>query len=256
MKAKVMIPALLVLFVLAGASLSPAQNATEIVKKSDAKLKGEKTSKSTMKMTIVRPKWSREISFRNWTKGTKYSLALITSPAKEKGQTFLKRDREMWSWNPAIRRMIKLPPSMLSQGWMGSDFTNDDLLNESSIVVDYNHKILGSETVSGKSCYKIQLTPKPNAPVVWGKIIMRISKKEYLQLKNQYYDEDGYLVKTEIGKNIKTMDGRVIPATFELIPADKQGHKTIVEIQAIQFNKPINDSFFTQQNMKKGMRLR
>lgn len=125
--------------------LGKAQNATEIVKRSDDKMRGEKSSISEMTMRIVRPSWERTISFKSWTKGTKNSMTLVTAPAKEKGQSFLKLDREMWSWNPTISRTIKLPPSMLSQGWMGSDFTNDDLLNQRSIVVDYTHKIIGEK---------------------------------------------------------------------------------------------------------------
>ena len=100
-----------------------------------------------MTMTIVRPTWQREITFKNWTKGRDNSLVLVTAPAKEKGQTFLKLDIEMWNWNPTINRLIKLPPSMMAQGWMGSDFSNDDLLKESSIVVDYKHEIIGEEDI-------------------------------------------------------------------------------------------------------------
>jgi outer membrane lipoprotein-sorting protein len=228
-----------------------AQDAKEIVKKADAKMKGEQSSISQMTMKIVRPTWERTVSFKSWSKGTDYSMVLITAPAKEKGQSFLKFKREMWSWSPSINRMIKLPPSMLSQGWMGSDFTNDDLLNESSIVVDYSHKLLGKESVSGKSCHKIELIPKENAPVVWGKIILWITTDEYLQLKAEYFDEDNFLVKTEIGSEIKTMSGRVIPTRFELIPADKEGNKTILTMDNIEFNTPLSESFFTQQNMKK-----
>lgn len=227
-----------------------AQNATEIVKKADEKMRGEKSSQTTMTMIIVRPTWERTISFKSWTKGTDKSIALITSPAKEKGQSFLKMGNEMWSWNPTINRMIKLPPSMLSQGWMGSDFTNDDLLNESSVVVDYTHKIVGNESIAEKDCYKIELTPKENAPVVWGKLILWISKEDYLQLKVEYYDEDGYLVKTETGSEIKNISGRVIPTKYELVPADKKGNKTIIIMDDIKFNIPIEDGFFSQQNMK------
>ncbi len=228
-----------------------SQNATDIVKKADAKMKGEKTSTSTMTMKIIRPTWERTIVFKSWTKGTEYSLALILEPNREKGQSFLKYKNEMWSWNPNINRVIKLPPSMLSSGWMGSDFTNDDLLNESSIVVDYNHSIESSESISDKSCYKVLLIPKEGAPVVWGKILMWISKDDFLQLKVEYYDEDDYLVKTELASEIKSMDGRKIPTKFELIPADKEGHKTMITIDSVEFNKEIPESFFTQQNMKK-----
>ena len=227
------------------------QDATEIVRRADQKVQGEKSSKSTMTMTIVRPKWERDVTFKSWTKGTKYSIALITAPADEKGQAFLKRDREMWSWNPSISRMIKLPPSMLSQGWMGSDFTNDDLLNQSSVVVDYTHKIVGESTIQDKVCYKIKLTPKEDAPVVWGKVVMWIDKKDYLTLRVEYFDEDDYLVKTEKASDIKTISGRVIPTKYTLIPADEEGHKTIVKVDEIDFNIPLEDDFFSQQNMKR-----
>ena len=239
------------IFLLLAFQLGYAQNATEIVKRADDKMRGEKSSISTMTMKIIRPTWERTISFKTWTKGTENSLTLVTAPAKEKGQTFLKLDREMWSWNPTISRTIKLPPSMLSQGWMGSDYTNDDLLNQRSIVVDYIHEIIGSETLENRDCYKIELIPKPDAPVVWGKIIFWISKKEDLILKSEYYDEDDYLVKTELGHNIKNISGRILPTQYEIIPEDEDNQKTVVDILSMQFNVPIEDSFFSLQNMKR-----
>jgi len=228
-----------------------AQDAREIIRKADEKMQGEETSQSTMTMTIVRPSWQREITFKSWTKGRDYSLALVTAPAKEEGQTFLKRETEMWNWNPTINRLIKLPPSMMSQGWMGSDFSNDDLLKESSIVVDYTHKIIGEEEIDGWDCYKIELIPLEDAAVVWGKIFKWISMEEFLQMKSEYFDEDNYLIKTELAYDIKTMDGRLIPSKFELIPEEEEGHKTVVVMDDIKFNEPIPDSFFSQQNMKR-----
>jgi outer membrane lipoprotein-sorting protein len=233
-----------------GFSVSFSQDAKEIIKKADAKMQGEETSYSIMTMKIIRPTWERTITFKTWTRGRDYSLALVTAPPKENGQTFLKRINEMWNWNPTINRLIKLPPSMMSQGWMGSDFTNDDLLKESSIVVDYDHEIIGSEKINNWDCYIIELLPHEDAAVVWGKIIKWISKEEYLQLKSEYYDQDGYLVKTEIAYDIKTMDGRLIPTRFELVPEEEEGHKTMVILDEIIFNKPIDESFFSQQNMK------
>lgn len=228
-----------------------AQDAKEIIKKADEKMQGEETSQSTMTMTIVRPTWQREVTFKSWTKGRDYSLALVTAPAKEAGQTFLKRETEMWNWNPTINRLIKLPPSMMSQGWMGSDFSNDDLLKESSIVVDYTHEIISEEEIDGWDCYKIELIPLEDAAVVWGKIFKWIAKKEFLQMKTEYYDEDDYLIKTELAYDMKTMGGRLIPSKFELIPEEEEGHKTVVVMDDITFNEPIPDSFFSQQNMKR-----
>lgn len=228
-----------------------AQDAREIVKRANDKINGERSSYSEMKMTIIRPEWERTVEFKSWTKGTEFALTLITAPARDKGQSFLKRGSEMWSWNPTISRMIKLPPSMMSQGWMGSDYTNDDILNESSVVDDYIHEIDGEEEIEGRLCYRIKMTAKEDAAVIWGHQVRWIDKKDYIFMKAELYDEDGYLVRTELGKDIKNMDGRLIPTVLELIPEDEEGYKTVVEIKLIEFNIPVEDSFFSQQNLKR-----
>lgn len=228
-----------------------AQDATEIVRKADTKFKGEKSSYSEMSMTIVRPKYQRTLDFKSWSEGTEKSLTLITAPAKEKGQSFLKSGNNMWNWNPTIQRLIKLPPAMMSQGWMGSDYSNDDILKESSLVVDYTHELKGSETIDGYDCYVIDLIPLEDADVVWGKITLWISKKEYMELKAAYYDEEMYLVKTHLAHDVKTFDNREIPSIMEIIPADEEGNKTIVTIKTMKFNIPLQANFFSQQNMKR-----
>lgn len=228
---------------------SNSQTATEIIKKSDELMQGN-SSYSEMTMTIVRPTYQRNISFKSWSKGRDYGMVLITAPAKEKGQSFLKRKNEMWNWVPSISKMIKLPPSMLSQGWMGSDVSNNELLNESSIVNDYDHILLGKENFGGYICWKIKLVPKPGTPVVWGYIIKWISQDGYFQLKSEYYDEENQKVKTEIATDIKTMDNRLIPTRFEVIPADNPKQKTILTIVTMDFDIPIKDDFFSQQQMK------
>lgn len=229
--------------------LAIAQDATDIIRKSEQKMQGE-SSETVMSMKIVRPTWERTVSFKSWSLGTDYSMVLITYPAKEKGQVFLKRKNEMWNYVPSISKMIKLPSSMLSQGWMGSDFSNDDLLKESSITSDYTHKILGSEKIDGYDCYKIELIPKENSVVVWGKIIKWIEKKEYFQMKSEYYDEDLVLVKTETASDIKKMDDRTLPTYFELIPVGKKQQKTTLTIESAKFNVKLDETFFSQQKMK------
>ncbi len=226
------------------------QTATEIVKKAEDKARGEQAY-GEMKMTIVRPKWTREITMKSWTKGDKYSLVVVTAPARDKGTAFLKRDKEIWNWQPSIDRSIKMPPSMMMQSWMGSDFTNDDLVKQSSMVTDFSHKMIGKETVEGRPCHKIEFTPKPQAAVVWGKIIMWIDQKDYLEMKVEFYDEDGYLVNTMYGKNIQTIGGRTLPTRLELIPADKDGQKTIIEQLDLDFNVKLDESYFSVQNLKR-----
>ena len=140
---------------------------------------------------------------------------------------------------------------MMMQSWMGSDFTNDDLVRESSLAKDYEHKLLAGEKIAGYDSYKIELIPKEDAPVVWGKVVMWISKTDYLWLKGEYYDEDGILVNTEILSDIKMMGNRKMPTRLEMIPADKPGQKTVLIFKNIEFDVKIDESFFSQQNMKK-----
>ena len=226
------------------------EEARAIVKKAEDRVKGT-TSEATMTITVVRPKWTKEMKLKTWTKGTQYSMILIQSPAKDAGTVFLKRQKEIWNWAPTIERVIKLPPSMMSQSWMGTDFTNDDLVEESSTVEDYNHKLLGEETQGGKVCHKIELTPKPNSAVVWGKMILWIDKKDYIQMRAEMYDEDGELVNTLVASDIKTLGGRLLPAKMEMFPAGKKDQKTVMTYQSLHFDGPISDNFFTTQNMKK-----
>ncbi|NOZ45888.1 MAG: outer membrane lipoprotein-sorting protein [Chlorobi bacterium] len=224
--------------------------AKEIVKKANDKMRGI-TSYTEMDMKVIRPKWERSLSFKMWSKNPDYSLLYVTYPAKEKGQVFLKREKEMWNWIPSIQRMIKIPPSMMMQSWMGSDVTNDDLVKESSIVADYDHSIIGEETIEGYLCYKILLIPHEDSPVVWGKIITWVAKNEFITLKNEYYDEDDFLINSENLSNIKNVGDRTIPTYFEIVPAEKEGQKTTMEFKKIKFNIDIDDSFFSIQNMKK-----
>lgn len=228
----------------------PVLTAKEIIQKSDEKLRG-KTSIAEMKMTVVRPTWSREVTMKSWSKGDDLALILITSPARDKGSAFLKREKEIWNWQPTIDRVIKLPPSMMMQSWMGSDFTNDDLVKESSAVSDYVHKLIGSQKIGDRDCYKIELIPLEEAAVVWGKIIAWVDKKDFLQLKTEFYDEDNFLMNTMYGKNIKLLGGKLLPSVLEVIPADEPGKKTIIEYLKLEYDKPIADSFFSMQNMKR-----
>ncbi len=242
-------------FILFSSILITAQDAETIVQKAYNKTEGS-SQYAEMTMQIVRPKWQRQISFKFVSLNKKYSLVLITAPAKEKGQTFLKVKNEMWMWNPKISRVIKLGPSMMSQGWMSSDYSNDELLNSGSIITDYNKKIIGSEKINNIDCYKIQLKPKSNKNIIWGKQILWISKNSDLILKQQFFDEDNFLVKTHLASDIKIMDGRKIPTKFEIIDEDNPDNKTVITINQIKFNIKIDKTFFSQQNMRRGIALR
>ncbi|WP_291858613.1 outer membrane lipoprotein-sorting protein [Marinilabilia sp.] len=245
---------MVLLFTLGFLSIFPVgaqgQTAKDIVEKADNLLRG-KSNYAEMEMQIIRPSWSRTLRFNAWAKGDDFSLIFITFPQREKGQRFLKRGREMWNYVPAIDRMIKIPPSMMMQSWMGSDLTNDDLVNAASIVKDYNHKILRQETLRDRECYVIEMIPHEEAPVVWGKVITWISTTDFLNLRNEYYDEAGELVNEEILDEIEDVGDRTIPTRYTVIPANEEGHKTIMKFEKINFGVEMEESFFSIQNMKR-----
>lgn len=227
-----------------------AQDATTIIQQADDKRMGN-TSQSTIFFTIIRPNWSREMAIKTWTKGKEYLMILINEPKRDKGTAFLKRGKEFWNWIPRIERNVKLPPSAMAQAWMGSDFSNDDLVKMSSLVEDYDQKLLAEEELDSVMTYKIEMIPKEESAVVWGKIITWVHQKEMLFLRTEYYDEDGDLINTVLGKDIKKMGDRTVTATLEIIPADEPENKTTLVYEKLEFNKPIAAQFFSLQNMKR-----
>lgn len=235
--------------ILFSSAVSSAQNAREIVQKADQKMRGS-SMQAELTIKTIRPTWSREMQCKVWTKGNDRSMILILSPAKDKGITFLKRKKEVWNWMPALERTIKLPPSMMSQSWMGTDFTNDDLVKESSIVEDYIHTLAGDTIIQNRSCYIIQMIPKPQTAVVWSKVIVSIDKKDFMELHSRFYDEEGQLINIMNATDVKVMDGRLIPTRLEMIPVDKKNQKTQMIYRSIKYNRPINDDFFSTEKMK------
>lgn len=246
-----MIKAIQTLSLICGIILSTqAQDPKDIIQKSLDKVNG-KSSQGEMEMTIVRPRYTRTMTMKSWSLGRDYFLIYITGPARDKGQVFLKRQTDMWNWIPNISRMIKLPPSMMGQNWMGSDFTNDDLVKMNSLVDDYTHKMIGEEKVDGIECYQIEMIPKPNSSVVWGKINIWIGKTEYYQMKAEYYDEDFELVSTMEASEITQFDDRKLPAKMVMTPINKPGNQTIMVNKNLKFDTDLEESFFSQQNMKR-----
>ena len=227
-----------------------SQDAEGIVQKSIDLING-RSSAGVMTMTIVRPKYTRDLQMKSWSFGNDYFLVYITSPAQEKGQVFMKRETDMWNWIPKISRMIKIPPSMMSQSWMGSDFTNDDLVKVNSLVADYTHTLLGEEDIGGYTCHKIELIPKPESAVVWGKVMIWIAKDKYFQMKADYYDEDFVVVNRMEASEIRQFDDRELPSKLVMTPLQKTGQQTIMVTESQSFNVDLDASFFSQQNMKK-----
>lgn len=249
MKAKVLILSILALCSTLSAH-TQSLSAYQIIEKAH-KNRDLQSFRSEGRMTILRPTWKRVVGVKTWVKTRDMTLVLITAPAKEKGQAFLKRGNNLWNWQPSIGRTIKIAASASNQSWMGGDFTTDEILRYVSFIDDFTHKLLGKETFDGENCYKVQLTPKPNNAVVWGKIISWISVKDFVERRIEYYDENGKLIRTCRMSNVKTFNGQNVPMLIEITPANKKGHKTILEITDHTPVTSLQESFFSLQNIKR-----
>ncbi len=237
-----------ILFSLFLFSHSFAGPADDIIKKVEENLNG-KTAVMTISMDVKTKRAKRTMKMDSYSIGNKKSFIKILYPGKDKGITFLKIDNTMWQYVPRIEKTIKIPASMMLQSWMGSDFTNDDLVRESSITEDYTSNFL-EETESG---YKVELLPNEDAAVVWGKIIMEISKEYYLPTTVHYFDEDDILIRELIYTDVQPFGERFYPTTWLMLPKekDKEGHETIVEISNAVFDGDVSESYFTKRALKR-----
>lgn len=204
---------------------------------------------SVVDMTIHRPGWERTLTIKAWTRGQKDSLFTIIAPPKDNGNGTLKKGKEMWIFNPRVNRVIKLPPSMMSQSWMGSDFSNNDLAKSDSIINDYTHKITGTEIHDGKKVFVITSIPKPDAPVVWGMQKLRI-REDLIFLSQGFYDEDLLLVKAMTGTEIQMIGGKLFPRVWKMQKADREDEYTMLEYRELLFRDHLPGDLFTLSSLK------
>ena len=209
----------------------------------------DKASVSLVNMTVHRPDWQRVVTIKAWTLGEKESLFTIIAPPKDNGNGTLKKGREMWMYNPKVNRVIKLPPSMMSQSWMGSDFSNNDLAKSDNLINQYTHTVTGTETHAKKTVYIIESIRKPQAAEGWGMQRLKI-REDNIFLEQAFYDEDLKLVKTLTFLEIQTMDGKLYPKKWIMQKADEKDKYTIVEYKMITFKESLPAGFFTLSNLK------
>ena len=220
-----------------------------IVKRMDELYRSE-TSQTNMEMQIVTPHWERTLALEVWTQGMDKTFILITSPKKEKGVATLRIGNEMWNYLPKTNKVMKVPPSMMMGSWMGSDFTNDDLVKESSMLDDYTYELITPADALPDHLY-IELLPKEDSPIVWGKLIVAIRVSDQIPVWQHFYDETGRLTRVMNFKEIKSFNGKTIPSVMEMIPQNKGGHKTVVRFVDAEFDKGIDEKVFTRRNLQK-----
>ena len=230
------------------AETAAEEDAREIVEQAFDYWRGL-SSVARFSMTIHRPDFQRSMVMKGWTKGRQSSLFFVEKPAKDAGNGTLKKGREMWSYNPKINRVIKLPPSMMSQSWMGSDFSNDDLAKSDSVLDDYLHTVKGREVVDGLTVYTIQSMAKESAPVVWGKQVLVI-REDGVLLKQSFYDEEMVLVKEMTAEKIQQFDGRPFPRIWTMRPVEKKDRYTRLEYMELRFGDVLDDRLFTLASLK------
>jgi len=236
-----------------GRALDPSaqETAREIIDRVDRILRGE-SSRGVATMEVVTEHWERTLTMEVWSLGTEYSLARITAPRKEAGTATLKAGSDIWNYLPRVDRTIKIPASLMMGSWMGSHFTNDDIVKESRLVDDYDIEIAFEGSRDGTDVWEFALTPKPEAAVVWGLIRYEVRKDELMPTWARYYDEEGTLVRTLTFGDYRVMGGRLVPARMEMVPHDKLGESTIVRYSELEFDVGLDESFFSLRALQAG----
>lgn len=236
---------LLFISLLLGAAATRAdERAVEIIRTIDEMYRAD-SAVATLKMHIETPNWQRTLEMQSWSRGMDDTFIRILAPRKDRGVATLKQDREMWNYFPKINKVIKVPPSMMMGSWMGSDFTNDDLVREVSLVEDYH-----VEMEDRGEQYLLVLTPKQQTVTVWGRIDVLVDKEPLLPLEQVYFNERGDKVRTMSFSDVREFSGKRLPAVMKMVPHNKEGHSTTMEYVELAFGVEIDPSVFSLRNLQ------
>lgn len=238
-----LVPTVLFTVVTTGVA-APGVDARAIVDRVDRLLRGN-SSEGEMTMSVVTRRWTRTLTMQVWSEGTDKALIKVTAPAKEAGTVTLKTGDEIWNHLPKIDRTIRVPTSMMMASWMGSHFTNDDLVKDSRLVRDYDIAIDFSGQRDGADVWEFTLTPRPEAAVVWGKIVLQVRQGDFMPTWARYYGEDGGQRRTMRFSDYRMMGGRLVPATTTVVPADKPDESTVITYRRLAFDVRLPPDTFT-----------
>jgi outer membrane lipoprotein-sorting protein len=225
-------------------------SAKEMIKISEDIMQGEKSNIMRLRMQVEAPRWQREYEMDVWMKARNRTLIRISSPVRKKGESYLKRDTQLWLYMPQVERTILIPPSSMLQPFLGGDFSYDDLVKVSRLSEDYNCQLLQEEIIAGESSYLINLDPKPEAPVVYGRLKIWLRKTDFVPLKQEFYDEHNLLLKTIDFLDIKPLGGHIIPAIWKMTNNLKPAYQTIIKVEEAQYDSKIADEVFDKERLK------
>jgi outer membrane lipoprotein-sorting protein len=232
-------------------SAAEKPDAAALIRRIDQLLTG-RSSVAVMTMSIKTPAWSRALKLKVWAQGKDFALVrVLEGGPRETGMMTLKREKQLWNWLPQAGRVMKLPSSMLGDSWLGSDFTNDDLLKGNSLTDDFNVAVTGVEKVVGGDAWRAVLDPKPTAVVVWGRIEMLIDRRNCLPVEEQFFDEDGKPARQMTFSDFRQIGWRQFPAKMTVLPAEK-GRETSITYSEIQFDVDIPADTFSLERLRQG----
>jgi outer membrane lipoprotein-sorting protein len=227
---------------------APADDPREIVRAAWEHWRGT-SSHGEITMTIHRPSWERSLSMEVWTRGQKHSLVRVTAPRKDAGNGTLIIEDSMWTYSPKVNRVMKVPSSMMAQSWMGSDFSNKDISRADTIVDQYDHTLLEKEQSDGHTVFVIQSIPHEDAAVVWGKEVLKI-RDDHVLISEDFYDQDGKLVKSLQSLDIGDMGGRVMAIRQRMKKLEAEDEWTEIVMESMRFDLDLPDSVFTRSNLR------
>jgi len=208
------------------------------------------TSHGILTLSVKTSNWQRSLTLEQWSKGNDMHLLKVLKPKKEKDLATLRVDNNVWNYMPKVKRVVKIPSSMMSSSWMGSHFTNDDLVKQSRMVIDYDFSITYEGLRDGVDIVEISCIPKKNAAVVWGKVEVIVYRNDFIPLNIVYYDEDLKLSRTLKFSNIQVLGGKKIPLQMKMVPTDEPEESTAILWEKIEFDIVIKDDFFSLRKLQ------
>ena len=227
------------------------KDAREILKKIDELYRSD-SSMAEFEMEIVTPHWKRTLRINAWSKGMEQTFLRILEPKKERGMATLRIENEMWNFLPKTNKVIKIPPSMMMSSWMGSDFTNDDLVKEFTFIESYGFEMAPPASPEPGLVY-VKCVPKEGLPIVWGHVLITAQEAGLMPVREDFYDEKGNLMREMLFKEVRAFGNRRVPSVMELTPTTKEGQKTVLRYLEARFDAALDPEIFTLRNLRGGL---
>lgn len=221
---------------------------TQKLEQSDLLMRG-KSEEVVLSMTVHTRSWERDYKFKLWTKGKDQSFARVLAPAKVAGQGYLRLTTRLWNYLPDLERSVLIPPSMMTDHFMGSDFSNDDMVKMSYFARDYDATCTEEQVIDGVNAYHLVLKPHPDAPVTYAKLELWLRTTDSAPLKLQFYNSKLESIRLLTYSNFRTFSGHNVPTVWKMENQKEPGRYTTITVSDAVYDTTISDSIFTRGNL-------